>query len=213
MIQIFQIIDSKSRKLKETTITMTRWPYTSIIFVTINYLGFKSMAFSMEFNAFDVHFDRFNGSVREAVRCSRSKKKWNWNTLNPYKLPGSSSCSRRSATAACPCPFDGIHAERKQQKLHLHFFTQPKIKCRLFFLWSTVATAPHNTFVRSFPVGAGANCEFGICVGRKLAAHRHYVAYALIIFTFILRSLDSVKKEEKEEKKTNNKWLNFRWDH
>lgn len=111
----------------------------------------------------------------------------------------------RSAAVASPCPFDGIHAERKLQMLHLHFFfIQPKIKCRLFFFsFGRRYTIP--SFVRTFPAVAAAasavadDCEFGICVGSWLAAHRHYVAYALIIFTFILRSLDSVEKNKQQQ--------------
>lgn len=83
--------------------------------------------FRWEFNASQFHFVLMMDWLYawKASQCEKSENKIEIETeLNPYKLPSSSLCSRRSAAA---CPFGGIHAERKQQKCCIFIYTTEKL--------------------------------------------------------------------------------------
>lgn len=162
MIQIFQIIDSKLRRRKKKHAIQSYWPYAGIISVTINYLGFKSMAFSTEFNAFDSF--RFESHV---IRCTKKVKKKkvklkHWTRTN---YSGSSLCTRRSVASLLVHAHSMEPMQKESNNCCIFIFIQPKIKCRVFFLWSAaVAVAAmahflHNTSVHSsFPAAAAADC-------------------------------------------------------
>lgn len=100
--------------------------------------------FRWEFNASQFHFVLMMDwlCAWKAIQCEKSENEIE-TELNPYKLPSSSLCSRRSAAA---CPFGGIHAERKQQKCCIFIYTTEKLNVELLSLWVCVRCA-HGFFL------------------------------------------------------------------
>lgn len=164
-----------------------------IIFATINYIGFKSMAFATEFNA-------FNMLVCAVLLVGKAfSVKSETEILNPYKLASKSSCASRQTAAAWP--FNSMKPCGKKKKAAAakknvaSSFVRPKLNvdcifCVRFVSASTfLATQPFTLYVWYL-----RRLKIGECARVSARYYRHYVANALIIFSFIcslffLRSL------------------------
>lgn len=213
MIQIFQTLNAKKRiltKQMHSAIKLTLWRY---------YLWNHKFAralnqwhFRWEFNASQFHFVLMMDwlCAWKAIQCEKSENEIE-TELNPYKLPSSSLCSRRSAAA---CPFGGIHAERKQQKCCIFIYTTEKLNVELLSLWVCVRCA-HGffsalAFVSLFFLWSVCmllllRCKVlkhtlrlllicGICVGRLRTSITS--TYALIIFHFHFKVFDLFKTND-----------------